>query len=189
MQVLFLRFTGQHDVRRCSFSFPFSLPLNVQWFCKALLHYLPLKMGMPTFQKLLGRRRQQDKERICCHRHCQLTFANVMNWELQELRSVILGKMILPTNKHVNLLCWMLWCTIQNMYTIYLSKRLISHINFLLFHVCNTICDLNYAGRRILSSFQPVPLGLWPLLLERAGKMLPNDPSDERRANVITVKL
>ena len=49
-------------------------------------------------------------------------------------------------------------------------------------------CDLNYAGRRILSSFQPVPLGLWPLLLERAGKMLPNDPSDERRANVITVK-
>jgi hypothetical protein len=31
--------------------------------------------------------------------------------------------------------------------------------------------DLNRAGRRILTSSDPVPLGLWPWVLERAGKM------------------
>ena len=30
--------------------------------------------------------------------------------------------------------------------------------------------DLNWAGRRIFTTSQPVPLGLWPLILQRAGR-------------------
>jgi hypothetical protein len=36
-------------------------------------------------------------------------------------------------------------------------------------HLFSFYCNLNWAGRRILFTSHPVPAGLWPLILERAG--------------------
>ena len=56
---------------------------------------------------------------------------------------------------------------------------------FPMIHDLQYYYDLNHAGRKILLTSHPVPLGLWPRLLERAEEIMPYTRCEERRANAV----